>query len=1009
MTVLPADPGAPADGDSDPSNDDDNFNEELRSDPLIQLPPGLVSEVGLEDGLSQFAATQGTIVIGDPDGIGDIATVLIAGQPFTLSQLLTIDPLSPTFQIPLEAGDGDTETEGVLTLQGFDPLSGVISFSVTLSSPVNNTNPLGNSNIDQNSALVPISATVTDLSGASATATGGIRVVDATPFVLASGEEPLLTVDETVLGTNATANFGGNFSSAFGADGAGSLSYAVGTAGGESGLVDTATGEVVNLINNGGVIEGRTSGSNDLVFTVTVNSATGEVTLDQIRAVVHPTDDPNEPTSLSADNLVTVTGTIIDKDGDTQNATLNIGSNLVFLDDGPSISTTGEEPLLTVDETVLGTNATANFGGNFSSAFGADGAGSLSYAVGTAGGESGLVDTATGEVVNLINNGGVIEGRTSGSNDLVFTVTVNSATGEVTLDQIRAVVHPTDDPNEPTSLSADNLVTVTGTIIDKDGDTQNATLNIGSNLVFLDDGPSISVTDALADANKDGIADSPIIAFIPNTAGAQAAGTYMLAYGSDGAFADSSLQLSDSPQLNWLDPLSGYSFVKDVDGQASTVYVAYKTGDSTKPLFQVLVKNDGTYEFTLLDPAPSESNTVSNVLAGISGGSNLASYTIPGSAFNNDFSLLLTATDNKGASTLTISSTELGIGGNTIQQQFDEVLKVDIQPIGSGGAETIILDKVSVGIANTGSLKAGDSFILATYYVDPDANGPILPDVDSETVVYDGSGELIFEGFLPGLTVDYVEFGAVSKNVNFKITGIGLDYEVITPPGDYSYSFELVAKDGDSDTAADQFTVFIDGDNDGDWGVTPIVLDLDGDGVELLSVEEGAVIDYGQGFVASAWMSSDDALLVYDYNNDGQITEANEFVFTMWGTNSDVSTDMQALAAYFDADANGVKDGVLDANDTAWSYFGAWQDLNVDGVQDEGEFAYLADWDITGIALFYDADSTTYAAADGDVLVYGQMTVTYTDGSTGMAQDVAFAVATVEAPFPPVSGKLSPL
>ena len=844
MTVLPADPGAPADGDSDPSNDDDNFNEELRSDPLIQLPPGLVSEVGLEDGLSQFAATQGTIVIGDPDGIGDIATVLIAGQPFTLSQLLTIDPLSPTFQIPLEAGDGDTETEGVLTLQGFDPLSGVISFSVTLSSPVNNTNPLGNSNIDQNSALVPISATVTDLSGASATATGGIRVVDATPFVLASGEEPLLTVDETVLGTNATANFGGNFSSAFGADGAGSLSYAVGTSGGESGLVDTATGEVVNLINNGGVIEGRTSGSNDLVFTVTVNSATGEVTLDQIRAVVHPTDDPNEPTSLSADNLVTVTGTIIDKDGDTQNATLNIGSNLVFLDDGPSIS----------------------------------------------------------------------------------------------------------------------------------------------------------VTDALADANKDGIADSPIIAFIPNTAGAQAAGTYMLAYGSDGAFADSSLQLSDSLQLNWLDPLSGYSFVKDVDGQASTVYVAYKTGDSTKPLFQVLVKNDGTYEFTLLDPAPSESNTVSNVLAGISGGSNLASYTIPGSAFNNDFSLLLTATDNKGASTLTISSTELGIGGNTIQQQFDEVLKVDIQPIGSGGAETIILDKVSVGIANTGSLKAGDSFILTTYYVDPDANGPILPDVDSEAVVYDGSGELIFEGFLPGLTVDYVEFGAVSKNVNFKITGIGLDYEVITPPGDYSYSFELVAKDGDSDAAADQFTVFIDGDNDGDWGVTPIVLDLDGDGVELLSVEEGAVIDYGQGFVASAWMSSDDALLVYDYNNDGQITEANEFVFTMWGTNSDVSTDMQALAAYFDADANGVKDGVLDANDTAWSYFGAWQDLNVDGVQDEGEFAYLADWDITGIALSYDADSTTYAAADGDVLVYGQMTVTYADGSTGLAEDVAFAVATVEVP-----------
>jgi len=235
VDVLPVNPAEPSDGDSDPGNNDDNFNEGLRSDPLTQLPSGLVSEVGLEVGLSQFATTQGTIVIGDPDGIGDISTVLIAGQLFTLSQLLTIDPLSPTFQVPLEAGDGDTETEGVLTLQGFDPVTGVISFSFTLTSPVNNTNPLGNPNIDQNSAFVPISATVTDLSGATATATGGIRIVDATPFVLASGEEPVLTVDETVLATNATQNFAGNFTSAFGADAAGSLTYAVGTAGGASG------------------------------------------------------------------------------------------------------------------------------------------------------------------------------------------------------------------------------------------------------------------------------------------------------------------------------------------------------------------------------------------------------------------------------------------------------------------------------------------------------------------------------------------------------------------------------------------------------------------------------------------------------------------------------------------------------------------------------------------------------------------------------------------------------
>ncbi|KNH16234.1 hypothetical protein ACS77_28600, partial [Pseudomonas syringae] len=98
---------------------------------------------------------------------------------------------------------------------------------------------------------------------------------------------------------------------------------------------------------------------------------------------------------------VTLTATTTDGDGDSVQATLNIGSNLVFKDDGPSITATGEEPTLTVDETVLATDATQNFAANFSSAFGADGPGTLTYALGVVAGASGLTDTATGEAVNL--------------------------------------------------------------------------------------------------------------------------------------------------------------------------------------------------------------------------------------------------------------------------------------------------------------------------------------------------------------------------------------------------------------------------------------------------------------------------------------------------------------------------------------------------------------------------------------------------------------------------------
>ncbi|AMZ71037.1 MULTISPECIES: DUF5801 repeats-in-toxin domain-containing protein [Pseudomonas] len=317
---------------------------------------------------------------------------------------------------------------------------------------------------------------------------------DDGPSISTTGTEPTLTVDETLLGTNATQNFAANFTSAYGADGAGTLTYALGVVAGASGLTDTATGEEVNLSLNGAVVEGRTASTNLLVFTVSV-AANGDVTLDQIRAVVHPdTTNPDDAKSLTSDNLVTLTATKTDKDGDSVQATLNIGQNLVFEDDGPSISTTGTEPTLTVDETLLGTNATQNFAANFTSAYGADGAGTLTYALGVVAGASGLTDTATGEAVNLSLNGTTVEGRTASTNLLVFTVSV-ATNGDVTLDQMRAVVHPdTTNPDDAKSLTSDNLVTLTATKTDKDGDSVQATLNIGQNLVFEDDGPSISTT-----------------------------------------------------------------------------------------------------------------------------------------------------------------------------------------------------------------------------------------------------------------------------------------------------------------------------------------------------------------------------------------------------------------------------------------------------------------------------------------------------------------------------------
>ncbi|WP_223532865.1 DUF5801 repeats-in-toxin domain-containing protein [Pseudomonas sp. BF-R-30] len=459
-------------------------------------PTLMVDETVLDANATQSFAANFTSAFG-ADGAGTLTYALgvVAG-----ASGLTDTATGHAVNLSLNGTvvEGRTATSDLLVFTVSVAANGSVTLDqIRAVAHANTTNPDDSTSLTSDN-LVTLTATKTDGDGDSAQATLNIGqnlvFKDDGPSISTTGVEPTLTVDETVLDTDATQSFAANFTSAFGADGPGTLTYALGVVAGASGLTDTATGEAVNLSLNGTVVEGRTALGNLLVFTVSV-AANGSVTLDQLRAVVHPdATNPDDSTSLTADNLVTLTGTKTDGDGDSAQATLNIGQNLVFKDDGPSITTTGVEPTLMVDETVLATNATQNFAANFNSAFGADGAGTLTYALGVVAGASGLTDTATGEAVNLSLNGTVVEGRTALGNLLVFTASV-AANGDVTLDQLRAVVHSnTTNPDDSTSLTSDNLVTLTATITDKEGDSAQATLNIGQNLVFKDDGPSITTT-----------------------------------------------------------------------------------------------------------------------------------------------------------------------------------------------------------------------------------------------------------------------------------------------------------------------------------------------------------------------------------------------------------------------------------------------------------------------------------------------------------------------------------
>ncbi|WP_292667771.1 DUF5801 repeats-in-toxin domain-containing protein, partial [Mesorhizobium sp.] len=178
-----------------------------------------------------------------------------------------------------------------------------------------------------------------------------------------------------------------------------------------------------------------------------------------------------------------------------------VGGNLLFEDGGPTISaSTTNEPTLTVSEATLGTPSSGAFGGQFTVDYKADGPAAsnpTTYALSTPGGDSGLIDTLTGQHVQLSKVGSQIVGTINNGTTTVFTVSVDG-TGQVTLTQSRAVVQATGsnpDTGEGIGLTGSNLVVLTATATDGDGDSASTPLDLTPQLQFTDVGPTIAVND----------------------------------------------------------------------------------------------------------------------------------------------------------------------------------------------------------------------------------------------------------------------------------------------------------------------------------------------------------------------------------------------------------------------------------------------------------------------------------------------------------------------------------
>lgn len=171
--------------------------------------------------------------------------------------------------------------------------------------------------------------------------------------------------------------------------------------------------------------------------------------------------------------------------------------------------------------------------------------------------------------------------------------------------------------------------------------------------------------------------------------------------------------------------------------------------------------------------------------------------------------------------------------------------------------------------------------------------------------------------------------------------------------------------------------------------VTPLVVDLDGDGVET---GLGTFFDHGGDDFAeySGWVSEDDGVLAIDLDGNGTIDSGAE----LFGDHTRVGRlrAQNGFKALEQIDSN--SDGVINSSDDDWGKLRVhrWVDGNNNGIfdQGEGQLETLAQHNIASLSLDHD-HSTTVDTHGNEHRLVGSYTKT--DGSAQDLVDVWFKTA----------------
>jgi hypothetical protein len=173
--------------------------------------------------------------------------------------------------------------------------------------------------------------------------------------------------------------------------------------------------------------------------------------------------------------------------------------------------------------------------------------------------------------------------------------------------------------------------------------------------------------------------------------------------------------------------------------------------------------------------------------------------------------------------------------------------------------------------------------------------------------------------------------------------------------------------------------------------VSPLVLDLDGDGIELISLTDPTrTIRFDHDLdgmrEATGWVQSDDGLLVIDINDDGIINDSAE----LFGTQDRADSGFNKLKKL---DQNG--DNWVSTADTHFGKLQVWRDLDYDGFSDSNELFSLAQLGISRIRTTFTKGLQNIAGNE----VTDFSTYELTNGTQRQVVDVWFAVDKVNSRY----------